>query len=1138
MGTVCGRDLQWVCSAGWHRLLRLLTPGILFAALVILVACPVAFAQPAGVAPSPGPVWSWGSNGYGQLGTGNENSSDVPIAGPSEGFSDISAGGYHALAVDSNGDVWSWGQDTYGQLGDGPASGTPVSSAYPTDITQAATTSSSPPTGAAIGPVQQVAAGGYFSLALDDNGNVWAWGYNNADQLGVTTPSQEPWPTQVGGISNVVQVAAGQQFSLALRSDGTVWAWGVNAQGQLGNGLTANSATPQEVWAPGSSSCTGSTGVGCLSNVIAIAAAGWAGYALEANGTVVSWGRGAEGELGNGTTVTTQDVPVQVSGLSGITAIAGGGYHALAVGGGGAVWAWGDDSNGQLGNNSTTTSSTPVQVEGLNGSGSLSGVQSVAAGGYYSLALTDSGSVYAWGQNASGQLGNGNTTDQHFPVEVTNIGENGGAASISAGEGTLSNQSFIIGQPAISLSTSQVEFAPGQVGQSSPSVAVTLSDTGDAPLALNFTGMVGQDSDSFQISGDSCSGTTLLPVGTAAADLTSCTIGLRQSPVVAGPLTASLQISQNLASLYTYLPLSGAGLPAPTSGLAFSTSPASIFATGSDSNGQLGGPNGGGAFVKTAVGVQPSALSFVQVSAGGTHSLGLRPDGTVWAWGGNSSGQLGNDSNTDSWTLAQVPLPGAAVAVSAGGSHSLAIEQGGTVWAWGSNADGQLGNGTTTSSSEPAPVPGLSNVVAVSAGGTHSLALEANGTVWAWGNDASGQLGNDGTTNASTPQEVCATGSTGGTCSAGYLSNVIAISAGGSHSLALTSSGTIYAWGLGSLGQLGNGTTTTSDVPVQVSGITTAVAIATGNSHSLALLANGTVDAWGLGTSGQLGQGTTNSSDTPVSVTGLPSNITQIAGGYAHSLAMTATGQVYAWGLDSTGQLGNGNTTNQDTATQMTSVANGGAALGSGSQGNHTLFVAQPYASPSATTLMFSSESPGQDSSALTETITNNGLAPLVIGQDSIVGADGDQFKNTGDGCAGITVAPGGTCTIGVRYEALVTGTPAATLRITSNSPTSPTLITLDPPAPKATVDRKLSCHTTKSTKQSVTLSCTSTPKFSKTGTGTVRVLLRSKILLQTTARIHNHQLNIKLNINQTSKKTYTLVIHASGGTGHIRVHR
>jgi hypothetical protein len=218
--------------------------------------------------------------------------------------------------------------------------------------------------------------------------------------------------------------------------------------------------------------------------------------------------------------------------------------------------------------------------------------------------------------------------------------------------------------------------------------------------------------------------------------------------------------------------------------------------------------------------------------------------------------------------------------------------------AWGNNAYGQLGDGNLLKSEMPVTVSGLSGVAAVSAGGLHSLALMSDGTLMAWGANVDGELGDGTTSNRDVPVPVSG------------LSGVVAISAGGLHSLALLSDGTVMAWGNNNEGELGNGTTTQSDVPIPVSGLSGVVAISAGGGHNLALLSNGTVMSWGLDDYRQLGKGAGGFcegcfSDVPAAVSGL-TGVTAISAGGSHSLALLSDGRIMGWGSNQYGQVGSG----------------------------------------------------------------------------------------------------------------------------------------------------------------------------------------------------------------------------------------
>jgi alpha-tubulin suppressor-like RCC1 family protein len=246
--------------------------------------------------------------------------------------------------------------------------------------------------------------------------------------------------------------------------------------------------------------------------------------------------------------------------------------------------------------------------------------------------------------------------------------------------------------------------------------------------------------------------------------------------------------------------------------------------------------------------------------------------------------------------------------IAAGGAFSLALLKDGTVMAWGYNEAGVLGNFTTKISTVPAAVGGLSEVAAIAAGSNYALALLKTGTVMAWGDNGSGQLG-DGGAQSYSDVPVAVSG----------LSEVVAITAGGQQSLALLKDGTVMAWGANGAGQLGDGSTTRSDVPVAVSAISEATAVTSGERSSFALLKDGSVMAWGEnedeGAKGELGDGTETSSDVPVAVCAVGeqapcarqlSGATLIAAGSGHTLALLGNGTVVAWGSSRQGRLGDG----------------------------------------------------------------------------------------------------------------------------------------------------------------------------------------------------------------------------------------
>jgi len=320
-----------------------------------------------------------------------------------------------------------------------------------------------------------------------------------------------------------------------------------------------------------------------------------------------------------------------------------------------------------------------------------------------------------------------------------------------------------------------------------------------------------------------------------------------------------------------------------------------------------------------------SGLVARAIAGGYNYSLALKGGGTVWSWGGNPYGELGDGTNTTSDTPVQVSGLSGVATIAGGYFHSLALKSDGTVWTWGYNSFGELGNGTYRNSNTPVQVSGLSGVMAIAGGGFHSLALKSDGTVWAWGNNGEAELGN-GTYTTIAPYGSAKPVQVLGPGGVGYLTGVTAIAAGGDHSLALKSDGTVWAWGNNGEGELGNGTNATSSAPVQVLGsggegyLAGVTAIAAGGFHSLALKGDGTVWAWGLNYSGQLGNGRNTASNTPVQVNWI-SGVTAVAGGVLHSLALTTDGMVWAWGYNSFGELGNETYQDSNTPVQVSELS-------------------------------------------------------------------------------------------------------------------------------------------------------------------------------------------------------------------------
>jgi alpha-tubulin suppressor-like RCC1 family protein len=286
-----------------------------------------------------------------------------------------------------------------------------------------------------------------------------------------------------------------------------------------------------------------------------------------------------------------------------------------------------------------------------------------------------------------------------------------------------------------------------------------------------------------------------------------------------------------------------------------------------------------------------------QASGGCLHSLAIRNNGTAWAWGCNGYGRLGDD--TTILRSSPVSVVGGFTdwcQVSAGGSHNLGLRSNGTIWAWGNNGDGRLGDNTITDRSSPVSVVGgFTDWCQVSAGGVHSLGLRTNGTIWAWGSNQSGRLGDNTTTSRRSPVSVV-----------GGFTDWCQVSAGNAHSLGLRTNGTAWAWGINYCGILGDGTITSRSSPVSVvGGFTDWCQVSAGGFHSLGLRNNGSIWGWGREVSLILAGNGNRSSPVSLLLSGF-TDWCQVSTASQHNMAIRTDGTMWGWGRISDGSLGSG----------------------------------------------------------------------------------------------------------------------------------------------------------------------------------------------------------------------------------------
>jgi len=849
-----------------------------------------------------GTVVTWGYNYYGQLGDGTTTQRNTPAPVPGlTGVVSIAAGYNHTVALKNDGTVVTWGDNSQGQLGDG----TTTNRLTPTSVP-------------GLTGVVAIAAGQYHTVALKNDGTVVAWGYNFNGQLGDGTTTSRYTPTPVPGLTGVVSIAAGSSHSVALKSDGTLVAWGYNYFGQLGDGTTTSRSTPTSVLG--------------LTGVVSIAAGSSHTVALKTDGTLATWGYNSFGQLGNGTTRTSRSTPTTVPGLTGVVAIAAGSIHTVALKSDGTLVAWGHNGYGQLGDGTTTSRYSPTPVPGL------TGVVAIAAGYAYTVALKNDASVLAWGPNTYGQLGDGTTTKRLTPTQLPrlslNINTYNVISLVSGSNGTITpaNTAINTGSSAtltiapasgylLDTLTDNGTDVKANVGDSTYTISnITDFHTVVATFAKSICSISGSVTGG---NGSISPTSTTANYGSNATFIITPDAGYRLAILLDNGFSVTERVSGNSYNITNVSadhaivavfientsPTVTPQLSAASNHTVALKNDGTLVAWGDNYSGQLGDGTTTNRLTPTPVPV-PGMTGVVAIATGQYHTVALKNDGTLLAWGYNYSGQLGDGTNTSRYTPTPVPGLTGVVAIATGDSYTVALKNDGTLVAWGYNYSGQLGDGTNASRYTPTPVPGLTGVVAIVAGNSHTVALKNDGTLVAWGYNSSGQLGDGTTTSRYTPTPVPG------------LTGVVAIAAGFDYTVALKNDGTLVAWGYNFNGQLGDGTTTSRSTPTPVPELTGVVAIAAGNTYTVALESDGTLVAWGDNGYGQLGDGTTTSRSTPMPVPGL-TGVVAIVAGANHTVVLKSDGTLVAWGNNSIGQLGDCTTTRRNTPAAVPGVSLG-----------------------------------------------------------------------------------------------------------------------------------------------------------------------------------------------------------------------
>jgi len=635
--------------------------------------------------------------------------------------------------------------------------------------------------------------------------------------------------------------------------------------------------------------------------------------AIDHLGKAWGWGYNDYGQLGDNTT-THRNMPVAVCSNKTFCHIETGKLHTTAIDNHGQAWAWGNNDDGQLGDNTITSRRTPVSVFGNKTFCHLK------SNFNFSAAIDYQDNVWAWGRNNVGQLGDNTTISRRTPVAICG---NKIFHKISMGRLHMLAVDYQ-GQVWGWGKNDKGQLGDNTVTDRRTPVAICGNKTfchiaaGELhTMAIDYLGKVWAWGNNFF--GQLGINTTLskrTPVA-VCGNKTFCRISTKWGHNlgvdyydqiwgwgynVNGELGDNTQTNKcTPVKVHTHIyPLISTRYQTT---LYIQNGQSQIWGWGYNEHGEIG--NNSLNVTNTPVSIHGACKTFCHISASFYNSYSIDYKGQVWGWGYNFTGEIGDMSTTQ--RLTPVSVHGQCKTICNISTHeflSMTIDYKGQIWGWGYNGSGQLGDNTIIDKLTPVSIHGACKTFChISAGFIKVLAIDYQGQIWAWGNNTFGQLGNNSTLSKKTPVSIH-----------GSKKTYRYIASGWQSSNAIDRKGQIWGWGYNNKGQLGDNTTTSRRTPVSIHGAKkTFCHIAAGQYYTTAIDYKGQIWGWGYNASGQLGDNTTTSRLTPISIHGAKKTFCYISNGHDHTIAIDVHDNVWGWGINFNHQLGDNTTTNRCT---------------------------------------------------------------------------------------------------------------------------------------------------------------------------------------------------------------------------------